>query len=155
MSETGPFWQMFRERYPGIAQIPAVDDLLTQVGAHWRSAFERVTALRLALRDLVDHEDEPCRFDHHGYCQEHTLTKPCAVAVARALLDAGPDAGTGLDLNYLATAILEDLTTLGIVAGLGHGADAKHPDDDYRLAHAATVGALQKSLPYALPGSVD
>lgn len=22
------------------------------------------------LRDLYD-EDEPCRFDHHGYCQEH------------------------------------------------------------------------------------
>lgn len=23
------------------------------------------------LHDLADHEDGDCRFDHHGYCQEH------------------------------------------------------------------------------------
>lgn len=50
--------------------------------------FERVTALRLALRDLLDAiGDEPCRFDHHGYCQAHFVSSPCEVADARRLLD--------------------------------------------------------------------
>lgn len=38
----------------------------------------------LALEALVD--NEPCRFDHHGYCQSHTIGLPCPVAVARNLL---------------------------------------------------------------------
>lgn len=52
-----------------------------------RQHFEEVTALRLALDDLVD--DEPCSFDHHGYCQAHSLGKPCSNATAKALL-TGP-----------------------------------------------------------------
>lgn len=27
--------------------------------------------LRELLTGLVESEDEPCSFDHHGYCQEH------------------------------------------------------------------------------------
>lgn len=42
---------------------------------------------RELLRRFVEHEDQPCRFDHHGYCQEHgTDEPPCAVRVARQLL---------------------------------------------------------------------
>lgn len=53
-----------------------------------RQAFERVTALRLALRDLLDAiGDDPCRFDHHGYCQAHFLSSPCEVATARHILE--------------------------------------------------------------------
>lgn len=53
-----------------------------------KQAFERVTALRLALRDLLDAiGDEPCRFDHHGYCQEHFISSPCEVATARHILE--------------------------------------------------------------------
>lgn len=61
--------------------------LLGLVGNAEREHFEEVTALRLALDDLTD--DEECRLDHHGYCQTHTLSKPCANATARALL-TGP-----------------------------------------------------------------
>ena len=37
-----------------------------------------------ALEGLID--DEPCRYDHHGYCQTHFITEPCEMAVARAAL---------------------------------------------------------------------
>jgi hypothetical protein len=37
-----------------------------------------------ALEGLVD--DEPCRYDHHGYCQTHRLNNPCEMQVARAAL---------------------------------------------------------------------
>lgn len=42
------------------------------------------------VRDLVD--DEPCRLDHHGYCQTHGCLSPgeCAVARGRRLLGLEP-----------------------------------------------------------------
>ncbi len=49
------------------------------------AALERMHALEDALRLFVD--DENCRFDHHGYCQEHGGTKPCRNVVAWALLE--------------------------------------------------------------------
>jgi hypothetical protein len=52
-----------------------------------------VHRLRETLAEFVD--DEPCILDHHGYCQNHNLTKPCAVEAARRLLAAQP--GTGRD----------------------------------------------------------
>lgn len=61
--------------------------LLGLVANAERRHFEEVTALRLALDALVD--DEPCEFDHHGYCQAHSLGKPCSNAVGKALL-TGP-----------------------------------------------------------------
>ena len=33
-----------------------------------------------ALKQFVD--DEDCRFDHNGYCQEHGVTKPCRNTLA-------------------------------------------------------------------------
>lgn len=40
-----------------------------------------------ALADLVAcHGDTPCRYDHHGYCQEHYLETECSVAKARTVL---------------------------------------------------------------------
>lgn len=32
---------------------------------------DRVKELEAILLDFVEGEDQPCRFDHHGYCQEH------------------------------------------------------------------------------------
>ncbi|HYE57810.1 MAG TPA: hypothetical protein VD948_04865, partial [Rhodothermales bacterium] len=61
--------------------------LLGLVANAERKHFEEVTALRLALDALVD--DEPCQYDHHGYCQAHSLGKPCSNAVGKALL-TGP-----------------------------------------------------------------
>lgn len=53
-----------------------------------RQSFERVTALRLALRDLLDAiGEEACSFDHHGYCQTHYISSPCEVAAARRVLE--------------------------------------------------------------------
>ena len=42
------------------------------------------------LHRLVDHQDDPCDFDHHGRCQAHSTdgSEPgkCGVAEARAWL---------------------------------------------------------------------
>ena len=31
-------------------------------------------------------DDEECRFDHHGYCQEHGVTEPCRNQAAKDLI---------------------------------------------------------------------
>ncbi|MBT0666997.1 hypothetical protein HT136_01275 [Novosphingobium profundi] len=36
-----------------------------------------------ALEALLD--DEPCQYDHHGYCQSHFISNPCEMATARAV----------------------------------------------------------------------
>lgn len=42
------------------------------------------------LGRLVDHQDDPCEFDHHGTCRMHSAASgepgTCAVAQARAWL---------------------------------------------------------------------
>lgn len=55
--------------------------------------------LRVVLAANTAYEDTPCRFDHHGYCQEHLrgdIDGRCPVAVARELLAGveAPAAGT-------------------------------------------------------------
>ena len=45
----------------------------------------KIEQLTGALRGVVD--DEPCWFDHHGYCQTHVLGNPCEMAIARAALE--------------------------------------------------------------------
>ena len=45
--------------------------------------------LRAAVSSLMDSfpEDEPCRYDHHDYCQEHFLhDAPCPVGEIHKLL---------------------------------------------------------------------
>lgn len=69
-------------KYEGLAGRGAV--LLGLVGNAERAHFEEVTALRLALDELT--EDTPCRFDHHGYCQEHMSDGPCRNELAKGLL---------------------------------------------------------------------
>jgi hypothetical protein len=31
------------------------------------------------LSEWLDVHDEPCRYDHHGYCQSHFLQEDCIV----------------------------------------------------------------------------
>ena len=44
---------------------------------------QALTEAMVILRDLMD--PEPCRLDHHGYCQEHNWMdeSPCPQARAR------------------------------------------------------------------------
>ena len=46
--------------------------------------IERIEQLEELLGKLID--DEPCRLDHHGYCQTHRLEENCSVARARELI---------------------------------------------------------------------
>jgi len=39
--------------------------------------------LRAIVTQLADSDDEPCVYDHHGYCQTHLVGKPCLIAAAR------------------------------------------------------------------------
>lgn len=47
---------------------------------------DRMIDLERALRRLLTVHAGACRFDHHGFCQEHCFEPPCAVAAARTLL---------------------------------------------------------------------
>jgi len=40
--------------------------------------------LLASLESFVD--DEICQLDHHGYCQTHSLTKPCRNQIAKDLI---------------------------------------------------------------------
>jgi len=44
---------------------------------------QRDDLLRI-LKQYID--NEKCRFDHHGLCQEHGLTKPCRNQIAKDLI---------------------------------------------------------------------
>lgn len=47
--------------------------------------------LRAFTRWALAYLDEPCRYDHHGYCQSHALDPaPCPVEQMRSLLDVDP-----------------------------------------------------------------
>lgn len=82
--------QMFnrpREEWPQVRPIQ-------HFVAAWDYQEERITALtaertelRALLEEFVDScGEEPCRFDHHGFCQEHMSSPPCLVAEARKML---------------------------------------------------------------------
>jgi hypothetical protein len=49
-----------------------------------------LAALRQLLQDFADLHSAPCRYDHHGNCQEHYLGKPCIIADAREVLKRIP-----------------------------------------------------------------
>lgn len=49
---------------------------------HYSDAKVTVVFLTEIVRDLID--DNPCRFDHHGYCQEHGWLREGKCPVERA-----------------------------------------------------------------------
>ncbi|HEV8639415.1 MAG TPA: hypothetical protein VG370_34840 [Chloroflexota bacterium] len=75
---------------PGIQAFPVavVCDFNRYDRDDERTANARLIAaapdLLAALRALLAVDDEPCRFDHHGYCQAHHVSAPCIVGQARA-----------------------------------------------------------------------
>jgi hypothetical protein len=55
--------------------------------------LEALEADKVTLRGLVEelHDEDPCSYDHHGYCQTHSLGKfPCPHTRARAALGEEP-----------------------------------------------------------------
>jgi len=58
---------------------------LEDEAARLREQLAEATTL---LGHFIDHEDAPCRFDHHGACQEHggSSLRRCDVAAGRELL---------------------------------------------------------------------
>ena len=61
----------------------------------YRQASDRIEALtaeKEGLKELLKRniDDEPCRLDHHGYCQAHYLEEDCSVAAALAALEKQP-----------------------------------------------------------------
>jgi hypothetical protein len=54
--------------------------------------IEALTAENEWLKELLRRniDDEPCRLDHHGYCQAHYLEEDCSVAAALAALEKQP-----------------------------------------------------------------
>lgn len=80
----------FRKRWPGIASIACVADLLEELQREREEWFVRVTELLLLLRDFLDMHEGPCRLDHEGFCQEHSSSAPCLVARARRLFSEAP-----------------------------------------------------------------
>lgn len=39
------------------------------------------------LKEWVEIHDAPCRYDHHGYCQEHYLEEDCIVKRTKDFLN--------------------------------------------------------------------
>ena len=59
-------------------------------------AVARIEELKTALTGLLEpFGDDPCRFDHHGYCQQHFLQEAneCCVKIARDTLKGADDDG--------------------------------------------------------------
>lgn len=75
----------------------ALSDLREKVTDH-SAAVDSLSSenaqLRLLVAELTD--DDPCRYDHHGYCQAHSLDEaPCPHARAKELLAESPGADRG------------------------------------------------------------
>ena len=73
--------------------FPEVVELVGEVADLIESQQARITELEAGLKAITygAFGDEPCRFDHDGYCQAHLVESPCSIDRARKLLAASPD----------------------------------------------------------------
>ena len=78
-----------------VAELMCDADMVTEGTGIHRDDCRRcriLTAHRVELAEALDAlyavtDDDPCRYDHHGYCQTHGPGAiPCSTAVARDLL---------------------------------------------------------------------
>ncbi len=75
--------------------VPSADDdldvvltLVDQLGARTTPiAAADQSAMLNVLGRLVDHQDDPCVPNHHGDCETHLSSRPCAVKEGRELLE--------------------------------------------------------------------
>lgn len=77
----------FQAEGPLVMDEADFDDVQTVLADNKRLRQQLAEATALIGR-FVDHEDQPCRFDHHGAYQEHggSSLRPCDVAVGREWL---------------------------------------------------------------------
>lgn len=77
----------FQAEGPLVMDEADFDDVETVLADNARLRAQTAEATAL-LGHFVDHEDQPCRLDHHGACQEHggSSLRPCDVAVGREWL---------------------------------------------------------------------
>lgn len=77
----------FKAEGPLVMDEADFDDVQTVLAdnAQLRKRLAEATTL---LGHFVDHEDRPCRLNHHGACEEHggSSLRPCDVASGRELL---------------------------------------------------------------------
>ena len=82
--DAGGWWRLESDENPGA--------LIEYVRADLHDALRALVAeLEAALRGLLEpFDDDPCRYDHHGYCQQHFVEPGdrCCVKLAREALDA-------------------------------------------------------------------
>lgn len=82
-------WAESRERH--LKAEAERDDLRARLAA----VEGQVAALTEAAANLMRVFPEPCRHDHHGYCQEHFIESECSVlALKNALATVTPPADT-------------------------------------------------------------
>ena len=71
---------------------PDVTDVVVLIGTVQvlNQENERLRAINgeavARLTVIVEAFDGECRLDHHGFCQEHLVTKPCEILEARRFL---------------------------------------------------------------------
>ena len=63
------------------------DPVTTEAADRIKQLTAERDRLRNALTRLLEpYGDDPCYYDHHGYCQAHFIEADCCVAYARAAL---------------------------------------------------------------------
>lgn len=77
----------FKAEGPLVMDEADFDDVQTVLADNKRLRARLVEATML-LGHFVDHEDQPCRLNHHGACEERggSSLRPCDVAVGHELL---------------------------------------------------------------------
>lgn len=70
----------------GFTAEPDVRPKLVILKEQYTQLIDDLEQAKKLLRVFVDFMDLDCRLDHHGLCQEHLITMPCEVMLARKFL---------------------------------------------------------------------
>lgn len=65
-----------------------LNDTARELNGRLAAAEAQVGALREAAANLMRVFPDPCRHDHHGYCQEHFIEAECSVFALKSALAA-------------------------------------------------------------------
>ena len=82
------FEQLLAKRRECDRHLDRLADAERRLGAAVQVRHEAISRLTV----LVEAFPGECRFDHHGFCQEHLVTNPCEIEQGRRFLSAALDA---------------------------------------------------------------